>query len=234
VRNNVRLSLDLWTWCAQTRTPLIYASSAATYGDGSNGFSDAEDLDFLHRLRPLNAYGWSKHMIDCRIIADVTSGRPTPPQWAALRFFNVYGPGEDHKGDMRSLINKITPVVRAGDAVRLFKSHRADYPDGGQMRDFVHVDDVVSVIQWLVENPAVCGIFNVGSGKARTWNDLARLVFLAHRRSPRIEYVDMPLHLRDQYQYFTEAPIGKLRSAGWNFATTTLEQGIERYVAAMK
>ena len=137
VRDNIRLSLDLWSWCAHTGTAFAYASSAATYGDGAHGFSDDQDPTALARFRPLNAYGWSKHVVDCRIIADVCAGRAVPPRWMGLKFFNVYGPGEDHKGDMRSVINKIMPAARTGDTVRLFRSYRPDYADGGQMRDFV-------------------------------------------------------------------------------------------------
>ena len=232
VRDNIRLSLDLWDWCARTGTAFVYASSAATYGDGAQGFHDDQDPAALARLRPLNAYGWSKHVVDCRVVADVGGGRAVPPHWAGLKFFNVYGPGEDHKGGMRSVINKIMPTVRAGEPVRLFRSYRPDYADGGQMRDFVHVDDVVAVIAWLVENPAACGIFNVGSGQARSWNDLARNVFACVGRQPEIEYIEMPDELRHHYQYFTEAPLQKLRAAGWTQPTTSLETGVARYVAA--
>ena len=233
VRDNIRLSLDLWSWCAQTGAAFIYASSAATYGDGAHGFADDQDSAALARFQPLNAYGWSKHVVDRRIMADVDAGRATPPQWAGLKFFNVYGPGEDHKGNMRSVINKIIPTVRGDGAVRLFRSYRADYADGDQMRDFVHVDDVVAVTRWLVDNPAVSGIFNVGSGLARSWNDMARIVFACLAREPHIEYVGMPDEVRDQYQYFTEAPLQKLRSAGWTSPTTSLEEGVARYVAAI-
>ncbi len=233
VLDNIRLSLDLWSWCAHTGTAFIYASSAATYGDGAQGFSDDQDPASLARFRPLNAYGWSKHMVDCRIMADVAGGRAVPPQWAALKFFNVYGPGEDHKGAMRSVINKIIPPVREGGAVRLFRSYRPDYADGGQSRDFVHVDDAVSVMQWLVGNPAVSGIFNVGSGLARSWNDMAHIVFACLGRRPAIHYIDMPDDVRAQYQYFTQAPLQKLRSAGWNRPTTSLEEGVARYIAAI-
>ena len=233
VRDNVRLSLDLWDWCAAHGSSFLYASSAATYGDGSLGFVDDQDLAQLRRLRPLNAYGWSKQMVDCRIVNDAALGRPTPPQWAVLKLFNVYGPGEDHKGEMRSVINKIIPVVRKGGPVKLFRSHRSGYADGGQLRDFVYVDDVVAVIAWLAANPAVSGLFNVGSGVARSWNDLAGIVFACMGLPPNIEYIDIPPHIRDHYQYFTEAPIGKLRGAGWLQETTPLEAGVARYVAAL-
>ena len=233
VRDNIRLSLDLWSWCAHTGAAFIYASSAATYGDGAHGFADDQDQASLGRFQPLNAYGWSKHVVDRRIAADLHAGRATPPQWAGLKFFNVYGPGEDHKGNMRSVINKIIPMVRSDAPVRLFRSYRADYADGDQMRDFVHVDDVVAVTQWLVDHPAVSGIFNVGSGLARSWNDVARAVFACLKREPAIEYVGMPDEIREHYQYFTEAPLQKLRAAGWTRPTTSLEEGVARYVAAI-
>ena len=233
VRDNIRLTLDLWSWCAQTGTPFIYASSAATYGDGAHGFADDQDPAALARLRPLNAYGWSKHVVDRRIVADVDHGRATPPQWVALKFFNVYGPGEDHKGDMRSVINKIIPSVRKGDPVRLFRSYHPDYADGAQMRDFVHVGDAVAVVRWFVDNPAVSGIFNVGSGLARSWNDMAGIVFASLGRELAIEYIDMPDDVRPQYQYFTQAPLEKLRGAGWTAPTTSLEDGVACYIAAI-
>lgn len=230
-RENIRQSIDLWEWCTQAAVPLIYASSAATYGNGAHGFADDESPDALARLRPLNAYGWSKQIVDRRITADVAAGRPTPPQWAGLKFFNVYGPGEDHKGEMRSLVNKIIPVAREGGTVKLFRSHRPDYVDGGQMRDFVYVDDVVSVIAWLAASLVASGLYNVGSGKARSWSDLVKAVFTGLGRPAAIEYVDIPPHIRDQYQYFTEAPMEKLRAAGWNGRSTSLEDGIARYLA---
>ena len=233
VRDNIRLTLDLWSWCAQTGTAFIYASSAATYGDGAHGFADDQHPSALAQFLPLNAYGWSKHVVDGRIMADVTAGRVAPPQWVGLKFFNVYGPGEDHKGSMRSVINKIIPMVRRGEPVRLFRSYRPDYADGAQKRDFIHVDDVVSIMQWLMNNPTISGIFNAGSGLARTWNDVAGIVHACLGQKPTIEYIDMPDDVRDHYQYFTQAPLKKLRSAGWTRSTTSLEDGIARYIAAL-
>lgn len=232
LRDNIRATLDLWQWCTQHKATFIYASSAATYGDGQNGFEDRDDLPYLSSLRPMNAYGWSKLMVDRRVMTDKAQGRPTPPSWAGLKFFNVYGPGEDHKGDMRSVVNKVMPGVAAGEAVRLFRSDNPDYADGGQMRDFVYVDDIVAVVLWLSEQPAMSGLFNVGSGQARSWNDLAHAVFAALNKPARIEYFDMPAHLRKHYQYFTQASIDKLRRAGWNGALTGLEEGVRRYAQA--
>ncbi|MCK8785364.1 ADP-glyceromanno-heptose 6-epimerase [Roseomonas sp. NAR14] len=232
VRENVRTTLDLWEWCARQRVRFLYASSAATYGDGALGFDDDPAPAALAALRPLNAYGWSKHLVDRRLLADARDGRATPPGWAGLKFFNVYGPGEDHKGEMRSVVNKIMPVVRDGGTVQLFRSHRPDYADGAQRRDFIHVDDIVAVIRWLAAKPEVSGLFNLGTGEARSWNDLARAVFAAMGRAPRIAYIDMPPHIRGQYQYFTEARMDRLRRAGWNRPFTSLEEGVRRYVEA--
>lgn len=228
VANNFRLSLDLWNWCVRTDTRLIYASSAATYGDGSAGFDD--DPAALPALRPLNPYGWSKHLFDRRVLGQIAAGGRHPRQWAGLKFFNVYGPNEYHKGDMRSVPAKLWPVVAAGEAAQLFASDRPDYPDGGQMRDFVWVGDCVDVMLWLYRNPAVNGLFNLGTGRARTWNDLVAAMYAAAGRPSRISYVPMPEHLKGKYQYFTEARMDRLRQAGYAAPFTSLEDGIRLYV----
>jgi ADP-L-glycero-D-manno-heptose 6-epimerase len=231
LRENVRGTLDLWELCAAAAVPFVYASSAATYGNGAAGFSDDDSPAYLATLRPMNAYGWSKHVVDRRFVADRESGRPSPPFWAGLKFFNVYGPGEDHKGDMRSLVNKLMPVVKSGEAVRLFRSYRADYADGAQVRDFVFIDDVVEVMSWLVETRPPSGLYNVGSGEARCWNDLAKALFDSLGATPRIDYIEMPPGIRDQYQYRTLADTDKLRRAGWTGQATSLEAGVRAYVA---
>ena len=230
VRTNIRTTLDLWDWCCDHRVRVIYASSAATYGDGDGGFDDADDPASLARLLPLNAYGWSKHMVDRRITALAARGGPTPPQWAGLKFFNVYGPNEYHKGDMRSVVHKLFEALSAGQPARLFRSHRSDYPDGGQLRDFVHVDDAVGVMLWLMDTPQVSGLFNVGTGQARAWLDLAKAVFAAMDRPPEIEFIDMPETLRAKYQYFTQASVDRLLQAGYDRPFTSLEQGVDSYV----
>lgn len=232
VTQNIRASLDLWDLCARKGLRFIYASSAATYGDGRDGFADSESLADLMALAPLNLYGWSKLMADRRFLSDVEAGRPRPPQWAGLRFFNVYGPGEDHKGDMRSVIHKIYPTAAAGQAVTLFKSHDPAYEDGGQLRDFVYVADCVAVVRWLLETPSASGIFNIGTGTARSFADLARAVFSAAGQEPRIAYVDMPERIRGAYQYFTQANMAKLRAAGFTRPFTSLEDGVSHYVTA--
>lgn len=227
---NVRPTLDLWEWAARRGKRLIYASSAATYGDGSVGFDDADEPDALARLRPLNGYGWSKHVCDRRFARLAREGRPAPRQWAGLKFFNVYGPNEYHKGPMRSVAVQVWERSAAGEPARLFRSHRPDFADGGQRRDFIWVGDCVDVMLWLLDSPSVCGLFNLGTGEARSFADLAAAVFRALGEKPRIEYVDMPAELRGRYQYLTEAPMAKLRAAGWSRDFTSLEDGIASYV----
>jgi ADP-L-glycero-D-manno-heptose 6-epimerase len=230
VRNNVRATLDLWDWCAETGTRLVYASSAATYGDGEAGFDDDNAAAALARLRPLNAYGWSKHMVDRRVVRLVETGRPRPPQWAGLKFFNVYGPNEYHKGTMRSVIAQNCAAVQGGAPMRLFRSYRADYADGGQLRDFIYVADAVAAVLWLLDTPSVSGIFNFGTGRARSWLDLAQAMFAALGQAPRIEFIDMPETLRPKYQYFTEARMDRLRAAGFGHRFHSLEDGVRDYV----
>jgi ADP-L-glycero-D-manno-heptose 6-epimerase len=230
MENNFRLSLRLFDWCAATRTPFIYASSAATYGDGAAGFSDDWSLAALKRLKPMNLYGWSKHMFDLAVVERVARKDKLPPQWAGLKFFNVFGPNEYHKGEMMSLVAKRFDDAKAGEPIRLFKSHRAGIADGDQKRDFIYVDDAVAVVRWLMETPAVSGIFNVGTGQARSFRDLVTAMFAALGREPKIEYIDMPLSIRDSYQYFTQAEIGNLRRAGFDADFTTIEDGVKRYV----
>ena len=230
VRENVRPTLDLWDWCARRGRRLVYASSAATYGDGRQGFDDDPAPEALARLAPLNPYAWSKHVADRRIARLVARGAPRPPQWAGLKFFNVYGPNEYHKGPMRSVVLQIFEQIAAGGPARLFRSHHPDVPDGGQLRDFVWVEDCVAVMLWLLDNPQVSGLFNVGTGRARSFADLARAVFAALDRLAEIAFVDMPAEIRDKYQYFTEARIDRLRAAGYSRPFTGLEDGVRCYV----
>jgi ADP-L-glycero-D-manno-heptose 6-epimerase len=233
VASNIRLTLDVWQWCAAHRVRLIYASSAATYGDGQAGFVDDDTPAGLARLRPLNPYGWSKHVVDRRIVDDVSRGAPTPPQWAGLKFFNVYGPHETHKGPMQSLVSKLVPLIRAGEPVTLFRSHHPRYADGGQLRDFVYVKDCVAVVRWLLGNPRKSGIYNVGTGQARSFLDLARAVYAALGREPDLRFIDTPEALRAQYQYFTEADMSKLRAAGFTAPFYLLERGVADCVATL-
>lgn len=231
VHNNIRLSIDLWTFASEHGIPLVYASSAATYGGGEQGFEDRDDETFLAGLRPLNPYGWSKHVFD-RFVADkVKRGAPTPPRWVGLKFFNVYGPNEYHKGGQRSVAVQLHEQIRRQGFVRLFKSDNPDYADGEQLRDFVWVDDCASVALWALRTEgATSGLYNVGSGVARSFLDKAKIVFAALDLEPKVEFMDLPQNLRGKYQYYTRASLDKLRSAGYDLPATTLEVGLGRYV----
>ncbi len=230
VANNFNLSVALFAWCTRNQVRIVYASSAATYGDGSQGFEDGIDQAALAKLRPMNAYGWSKHLFDRRVARKLAEGRPMPPQWVGLKFFNVYGPNEYHKGSQKSVVAQVYPAAAAGAAAQLFRSHDPRYPDGGQLRDFVWVEDAIAVMLWLLDHPAANGLFNLGSGKARSFHDLAAQVYRALGKEPHIRYIDTPMELRAKYQYFTQASTGRLRAAGYSRPFTSLEDGITRYV----
>jgi len=230
IENNFRLSLKLLDWCTTTRTPFIYASSAATYGDGETGFVDDASPGALKTLRPMNLYGWSKHLFDLAVIDRAAKGAPLPPQWAGLKFFNVYGPNEYHKGAMMSVLCKVFEEAKAGKPVRLFKSHRHGIADGDQRRDFIYVGDVTAVVRWLVETPSVNGLFNVGTGKAQSFREMIEAMFAALGRPPNIEYVNMPVSILNSYQYFTQASIHSLRRAGYNAGFTSLDNAVRHYV----
>ena len=229
-KTNFSLPLALWKWCSVNQIPFIYASSAATYGDGANGFNDNEAPEHLAQLKPLNAYGWSKNLFDKRAVRNVFNKKRTPPQWVGLKFFNVYGPNEYHKGVQKSVVSHVFDVAKDDKSFSLFKSHNPNYKDGEQLRDFVWVGDCVNVILWLLENRNVSGIFNVGSGEARSFLDLARNVYKCLGKEPKIDFVDTPEIIRDKYQYYTKADISKLREAGYDKPMTSLENGIKEYV----
>jgi ADP-L-glycero-D-manno-heptose 6-epimerase len=229
VHSNFTLSRDLFRWCADRQRRFVYASSAATYGAGDHGFVDDNDYEALAALRPLNTYGWSKALFDLFAVRQALRDY-APPQWVGLKFFNVYGPNEEHKSSMKSVAAQIWPHVQAGHGVQLFKSYRKDVPDGGQKRDFVYVRDAAEVSQWLLETPDVNGIFNLGSGTARSFEDMARAVFQAAGKEPKIDYTPMPPAIRDKYQYFTEASMDRLKQAGYAKPMTPLEEGIGDYV----
>lgn len=230
VRENLRFSLDLLDWCAGARVPFLYASSAATYGDGAAGFADDDAPEALAKCTPLNLYAWSKHAFDGIISRRRAAGAVLPPQCVGLKFFNVFGPNEHHKGSMQSVLTKVWPDIEAGRPVRLFKSHHPDYPDGGQRRDFVYVRDCERVMLWLLDHPDVSGLFNVGTGTARTFKDFIAAGFAAAGREPAIEYVDMPEEIRGKYQYFTEASLDGLRRVGYPHAPMALEAAVADYV----
>ena len=223
IRNNYEFTKDLAAWSLANRTRFVYASSAATYGDGAAGMAD--DDAKLDTLRPLNMYGYSKHLFDLHARRAGFLDRIV-----GLKYFNVFGPNEDHKGDMRSVVHKSFGQVRETGVIRLFKSHRPDYRDGEQKRDFLYVKDAVAMTLYLAANEKAGGLFNIGSGQARTWLDLARAVFGALKREPKIEFVEMPEGIRDKYQYFTEANLARLRAAGYAAPVTSLEDAVSDYV----
>lgn len=212
---NVHFSLELWDWCTRNQTPLVYASSAASYGGGEFGFSDRIDLPTLKRLCPLNPYGWSKQIIDLRIARDVAAGLPAPPKWYGLKFFNVYGPLEAHKGEMRSVALKMYQQLKSANCLQLFRSHHPSYEDGKQLRNFVYVEDVVDVILWLLEHGPECGLYNVGTGRPEPFLTIAESVIAQTGADTSVDFIDMPPAVREQYQYHTEADITKLRAAGY-------------------
>jgi ADP-L-glycero-D-manno-heptose 6-epimerase len=222
---NVNSSIFIWYLCEAYKIPLVYASSDATYGDGSLGFDDDNEIV---GLKPLSPYGWSKHQFD--VWAGIQDKHP--PFWYGLKFFTVYGSDESHKGKMASIIYQSYNQIREFGKIKLFKSHNPIYKNGEQMRDFIYVDDIVDVCIWMYENKPESGFYNVGTGKARTFNDMAAAVFryLNIETLKNITYVDMPGKLKDKYQYFTEAKIDKLRNAGYNKPFTELEDGVIKYL----
>lgn len=235
IESNFTLPRMLWKWCGKNDVRFIYASSAATYGGGEHGFKDDETPESLARFYPLNPYGWSKHVFDRRVSSlmhdkENVGHEVSPPQWVGLKFFNVYGPNEYHKGDQMSVICKLFEPVMAGAAAKLFKSDHPEYEDGGQLRDFVYVKDCVDVMLWMYDHKDVSGLFNVGTGKARSFKDLALSVFSAANIEPKINYIDMPEQLKGKYQYFTEADMDKLREVGYDKPFTELEDGVRDYV----
>ena len=229
-RHNVALSQKLWSWCAAQGVRFIYASSAATYGDGTAGFDDECSTQALRRLKPLNLYGWSKQAFDLWVARQVEALAPAPPAWAGVKFFNVYGPNEYHKGNMISVVKVKHDEILAGGPVRLFKSGQPGLADGAQQRDFIYIDDVVAALRFLLTAPKISGLFNLGTGQARSYAELARAVCAASGVAERISYIEMPAALQGQYQSFTQASMARLRAAGFNHVFCTLEQGVTRYI----
>jgi ADP-L-glycero-D-manno-heptose 6-epimerase len=223
VRNNYEFTKQLCQWSLANQTRFVYASSAATYGDGAHGMND-QDPD-IHKLRPLNMYGYSKHLFDLH-----AKREGWLPSIVGLKYFNVYGPNEDHKADMRSLVHKACGQILATGKVQLFKSHRPDYKHGEQMRDFLYVKDAIRMTIHLAETPSAGGLFNLGSGKAHTWIELATAIFTALGKEPVIEFIDMPEHLQSKYQYYTCADIAKLRASGFTQDITALTEAVRDYV----
>jgi ADP-L-glycero-D-manno-heptose 6-epimerase len=229
VQVNFGLSRDLFVWAADNKIRFIYASSAATYGNGAQGFDDRNDEEWLAGLRPLQPYGWSKALFDLYAARQAARSH-APRQWVGLKFFNVYGPNEEHKGLMMSVAGQMSEQIQAGGPARLFRSLRPNYPDGGQLRDFVYVKDVCSVVCWLVENERISGIYNFGTGTPRSFNDVAQALFKAIGKPTAIEYFDPPPELHARYQYYTAARMQRLRALGYDQPATPLETGVRDYV----
>lgn len=221
---NLEYSKDIWRICTQQRIPLVYASSAATYGAGEYGYEDSHEI--VPKLKPLNPYGQSKQDFDVWALERTT----TPPFWAGVKFFNVYGPNEYHKGRMASVIMHAHKQIKEQGFARLFRSHNPNYGDGGQMRDFVYVKDVARMCTWLMDNTPQSGLYNIGSGKARTFLDLVRAIFAALHLPENVQFIDTPIDIRDKYQYFTEANMNKLHKAGYDIPSYSLEEGVQEYV----
>ena len=221
---NIGYSKKMWTACALYDIPLVYASSAATYGMGEHGYYDNHEV--VEHLKPLNPYGVSKNEFDKWALQQTE----TPPFWAGMKFFNVYGPNEFHKGRMASVIFHAFRQIRETGQVKLFRSHHPDFEDGKQLRDFIYVKDVVKVLQFMREHRPESGLYNLGTGKARTFLDLAKATFAALEIEPKINFVDTPMDIRDKYQYFTEARMIKLLDAGYNQGFYSLEDGVRDYV----
>lgn len=228
--NNLHLSIQLLEWCIENNTPFIYASSAATYGNGEYGFNDDWSLQYLDKLEPLNLYGKSKHDFDIYVAKKYFNNLPLPPRWVGLKFFNVYGPNEYHKGQMMSIIPKVFDIAKMGQTIKLFKSHKFGISHGDQRRDFIYIDDVISVLRWFLDESKVNGIYNVGTGQAGSFQELIKALFASLDLSEKIEYVDMPFSIRNQYQYFTQSNIENLRKAGYNQAFLPLQESMDRYV----
>ena len=221
---NLQYSKDIWQVCSEKDIPLIYASSAATYGLGEQGYADDETK--IPLLQPLNPYGESKQDFDVWVLQQ----HKKPPFWYGLKFFNVYGPNEYHKGRMASVVFHAFEQIKATGAMKLFRSHHPDYIDGGQLRDFIYVKDIVRIIEFLMHKKPACGVYNAGTGLARTFNDLAKATFDAMNISPNISFIDTPIDIRDKYQYFTEATMEKLKAVGYDIPFYSLEDGVEDYV----
>jgi len=227
VQDNIRYSQQLWDWCARNGVPFLYASSAATYGDGSHGYDDESGID---ALRPLNGYGYSMQFFDQWALRQVREKHPTPPQWCGFKFFNVYGPNEYHKERMASVALHSFSQFRELGTVKLFKSNKPEFDDGMQLRDFIYVKDAAAIVAYFLSHPEKSGIYNVGTGQARAFKDLATAVMTSVGRKPSITYIDMPQDLHGRYQYFTQASVEKLREAGYTQAFYSLEEGVADYV----
>ena len=229
LQSNIRFSQALWHWCAENKVPFIYASSAATYGDGSVGYDD--NVSELDKLSPLNAYGYSKHFFDRWVQLELSKNQPTPPQWCGLKFFNVYGPNEYHKGRMASVVFHSFNQFKETNQIKLFKSEHASYADGMQVRDFIYVKDAVKIIIFFLNNNNFSGLYNAGTGNAETFKALAEAVLINTKGQPdNIKYIEMPNDLKGKYQYYTQATMNKINSIGFNDNFMNLKEGVTDYL----
>ena len=229
LQSNIRFSQALWHWCAENKVPFIYASSAATYGDGSVGYDDNESE--LDKLSPLNAYGYSKHFFDRWVQLELSKNQPTPPQWCGLKFFNVYGPNEYHKGRMASVVFHSFNQFQETNQIKLFKSEHPSYADGMQVRDFIYVKDAVKIIIFFLNNNNFSGLYNAGTGNAETFKALAEAVLINTKGQPNdIKYIEMPNDLKGKYQYYTQATMNKINSIGFNDNFMNLKEGVTDYL----
>ena len=230
VHSNIHFTDDLFSWCTEHEKPLLFASTAGVYGDGAFGFKDDDARDALARLNPLTPMAWTKLFVERRIIEYEIQNKPVPPQWVSLRFFNLYGPNEYHKTGHQSVIPPIYNCAKNGKLFPLFRSDNPAYKNGDQMRDFMWIDDCADVVLWFLEHRDVTGVFNVGTGLARTYADVLRAVYAAVGEKPEMDFIDLPADLKGIYQYFTQADVTKLRAVGYTKSFTPLEEGVERYV----
>ena len=228
--NNIFTSKEIWDLCCKNKIRLIYASSAATYGNGDKGYIDSQNLAYLKSLKPLNIYAWSKNEVDKRNLFAKNILNVCPPQWISLKFFNVYGPNESHKENMISIVLKTFQQIKKNETTLLFKSYNNQYKDGEQKRDFIYVKDCIKVLMWFLEKDNISGIFNVGTGQARTFNDLVYNVYKNLKKNINLKYIDMPKEIKNQYQYHTKADLRKLIKTGYDKNFYTLENGIEDYI----
>ena len=229
LQSNIRFSQALWHWCAENKVPFIYASSAATYGNGSVGYGDNESE--LDKLSPLNAYGYSKHFFDRWVQLELSKNQPTPPQWCGLKFFNVYGPNEYHKGRMASVVFHAFNQFKETNQIKLFKSEHPSYADGMQVRDFIYVKDAVKIIIFFLNNNNFSGLYNAGTGNAETFKALAEAVLINTKGQPDdIKYIEMPNDLKGKYQYYTQATMNKINSIGFNDNFMNLKEGVTDYL----
>ena len=234
IKNNLEFSIKILEFCTKNKIGFIYASSASTYGDGKNGFKDSENYTYLNKLKPLNLYGKSKHLFDLYISKKIQEKEELPYQWVGLKFFNVYGNNERHKKKQMSIISYLTPLINNNEETKLFKSHNKNFKDGKQKRDFIHVSDCINVILWFYKKRNLSGLFNIGTGEAKTFLDTAKIIFKELKKKEKITFIKTPENVRKHYQYFTKANINKLRRYGYKKKFKKVQEGIKLFVREYK